>query len=472
MNATTTSQFRLDLLCFRLLKTVLRWPLFPVVLQVVTLAALVALAVNGWGLGTDRPAKDLAWLRKTNLTTLLVWGFWWPGLIVATVVFGRVWCTVCPTELVNRVGDALARRVGWPRPRMGRWLRAGWLVVLAWMALQVVGAGFPLSSVPHYTALMLVTLLALGLGTGLVFRDSHSFCRSFCPAAAMLSVYGRFTPLQNDVRDPDVCARCGTRDCVDQANRYKLDRRSCPSLLQPFARAQSDGCVLCLQCAKVCPEENIGFGLAKPTAGSRRHRLLEPFEALFVMVASGLVTSEIMGEVPWLAEIFRAVPKAFQQQVAPSVAFGWFNAAWFLVLFPLALWAVVAAVARLLGYRQGWKTLLVAAATGAAPVVAMAQIAKALSKTASFGGYLPMALSDPSGFDGIPQLAAKALTAPANWASVSTLGWVMLPLLILVAYRSVRWTREATGEHFRAALAGFGATTALYTGVLFAWAMA
>jgi polyferredoxin len=336
--------------------------------------------------------------------------------------------------------------------------------------LQVVGAGFPLSSVPHYTALMLVTLLGLGLITGLVFRDSHSFCRSFCPAAAMLSVYGRFTPLQHDVRDPDVCARCGTRDCVDQANRYKLDGRSCPSLLQPFARTQSDGCVLCLQCAKVCPQDNIGFGLAAPTAGSRRHRLLEPFEALFVIVASGLVASEVMGEVPWLAAIFRAVPKALQQALAPTIAFGWFNALWFLVLFPLALWALVVVVARLVGYRQHWKTLLIAAATGAAPVVAMAQIAKALSKTTSFGGYLPMALTDPSGLNAIPQLAAKTLTAPANWASVSTLGWVMLPMLLLVAWRSVRWTREASGEHFRAALAGFGVTVGLYTVVLGTWA--
>jgi polyferredoxin len=470
MNATPPHQFRFDLLRVRLIRSVLRWPLFPVALQVVALGALVALAVNGWGLGTDRPAKDLAWLRKTNLTTLLVWGFWWPGLIVATVLFGRVWCTVCPTELVNRMGDALARRVGWPRLRMGRWLRAGWLVVLAWMALQVVGAGFPLSSVPHYTALMLVTLLALGLVTGLIFRDSHSFCRSFCPAAAMLSVYGRFTPLQNDVRDPDVCARCGTRDCVDQANRYKLDGRSCPSLLQPFARAQSDGCVLCLQCAKVCPQDNIGFGLAEPTAGSRQHRLLEPFEALFVMVASGLVTSEVMGEVPWLAEIFRAVPKAVQQHVAPSVAFGWFNAAWFLGLFPLVLWAVVAAVARLLGCRQSLKTLLLAAATGAAPIVALAQIAKAVSKTASFGGYLPMALADPAGFGTLGQLAAKTLAPPGNWASLSALGWVLLFLLGWVAWRSVRWTQDASGEHRKAAFAGLGVATVLYAGMLGVWA--
>jgi hypothetical protein len=91
--------------------------LFPVALQIVMLGALVALAAIGWGLGTDLQARDLAWLRKTNLATSLVWGFWRPGLIVATFLLGRVWCTVCPTELVNRMGDALARRVGWPRLR-------------------------------------------------------------------------------------------------------------------------------------------------------------------------------------------------------------------------------------------------------------------------------------------------------------------------------------------------------------------
>jgi polyferredoxin len=236
MTPTPADQFDLDLLRVPLLRRVLRWPVFPVALQVVTLGALIALIVIGWDLGPGRPVKELMTLRKTNLALLMVWGFWWPGMIVASVLFGRVWCTVCPTELVNRIGDGLARRIGWPRLGMARWLRAGWLVTLAFVALQIAGAVLGLSRVPHYTAWMLVVLLLLGLVTGLVIREPHSFCKSFCPAGAMLSVYGRFTSAQIEVCDPQTCAGCATRDCVDPTMRHRFDQRSCPSVLLPFAR--------------------------------------------------------------------------------------------------------------------------------------------------------------------------------------------------------------------------------------------
>jgi len=81
-----------------------------------------------------------------------------------------------------------------------------------------------------------------------------------------------------DIQEPGVCKSCRTKDCVAQKNRYRFDKRGCPSLLQPFNRKQSDGCVLCFQCAKVCPYGNLGFGLLRGEASSRKHRLLRPFE--------------------------------------------------------------------------------------------------------------------------------------------------------------------------------------------------
>ena len=102
-------------------------------------------------------------------------------------------------------------------------------------------------------------------------------------------------------------------------------------------------------------------------------------------------------------------------------------------------------------------------------MLALAHIAKAVAKTASFGCYLPLALADPPGLSLIPQLAAKTLAPPVKWASLSALGWTMLILLGLATWRSVRWTRKASGEHFKAAFAGFGVTMVLYTGILCLW---
>ncbi len=172
-------------------------------------------------------------------------------MIVVVIALGRVWCTVCPMELVNRLGDSLARLAGWPRAPLGSFLRAGWVTVVLYLVLQLLVAGISMHRVPHYTALLLWTLMGIALLTGLVFREGRSFCKGLCPAAALLSVYGRSTPLQLEVREPEVCAACRTKDCVLDENRRRFDKRSCPSYLVPYRRHPSDGCILCLQCAKV-----------------------------------------------------------------------------------------------------------------------------------------------------------------------------------------------------------------------------
>jgi len=159
----TNHRIAWDLLRVGPIKKLLHWPGFPLVLQVMVLVCVVLLVVNGWGTGLAESPGELKVLRKTNLTTLLVWGLWWPAMIGAALAFGRIWCTVCPMELINRVADALARRVGWPRVRLGRWLRAGWLMVMVYLALQIMVAGISIHRVPHYTAIMLSALGGMAL---------------------------------------------------------------------------------------------------------------------------------------------------------------------------------------------------------------------------------------------------------------------------------------------------------------------
>ncbi|MBM3495413.1 MAG: 4Fe-4S binding protein, partial [Armatimonadetes bacterium] len=404
-------RFMADALAVGPIRGMLMSPAFPFALQIATLAGLIWLAANGLGIGIGASKDDLMTLRKTNLTTLAVWGLWWPGLIAATIALGRVWCTVCPLELVNRAADGIGRWTGMRRPRLGRFLRAGGIVVLAYLILQVLVAGIAIHRVPHFTSVMLLILLGVAAITGLLFREPRSFCRAFCPAGGILSVYGRYTPIQLETRDGSVCEECTTRDCVRADNRSRFDRRSCPSLISPHARRQSDGCVLCLQCAKVCPHRNIGFGVVRGDAPVRRKGLLLPFEAAFVMVALGFVAHDTLAEVKWADAVFHRAPEAIAA-LAPGVAFGWYEALWFLVLFPALAWAAIAAAAFLLGQRGGLGTLLLAAATGAAPVVALAHVAKSAAKIASWGGYLPGALADPNGMETFRRISADAISKP------------------------------------------------------------
>lgn len=462
------SQFHLDLLRWPLVRSLLRSAAFPLAIQILGLLCVLGLVLNGWGLGIGSRSEELMIWRKTNLTTLFVWGLWWPAMIALAMALGRAWCTVCPMELVSRIGDSLGRRLGRPRFRLVSWMRAGWFIVLAYLVLQFLVAGMEIHRVPHLTSIMLITLGVLAFTTGILFREPRSFCKSFCPAKALLSVYGRFTPWQLDVRDPDLCAGCRTRECVNPRRRFLLDGRSCPSLLSPYRRRASDNCVLCLQCAKACPYGNVGLGVVRPTAHIRKPHALVPYEAAFVMLAAGFVAHEDIGEVMPVDAWFHWLPTQLQV-LFPFVGFGWFEAIWFLVVFPLVLWTLAAGLAFLFGHRGTLKSLLIAAATGAAPVVAVAHLAKAAAKVSSWAGFLPGALHEPSGVEAMRSLLAKSVTAPAPLLGLPILGWVMLIGVLFMAWRSRKWVVEANPGRLAAAGAGASVTTVFFLSVLLCW---
>lgn len=465
---TKKSQVRVDVLAWKALRPMLMSPVFPVTLQVLALVAVVWLMLNGFGIGPGMKGDELLTLRKTNLTTLVIWGLWWPGMIAVALAFGRAWCTVCPMELVNRAGDSLARRLGWPRLRLGKSLRAGWFILVLYLVLQLLVAGLSIHRVPHYTAVFLLVLISGALLTGLVFREPRSFCRSFCPAGALLSVYGRYTPIQLEMKEAAVCEQCLTRDCVRSENRYRFDKRSCPSLLRPFNRKPSDGCVLCLQCAKVCPYGNLGLGFVSDAAPVRQKHLLRPYEAAFVMVALGFVSHETIGEVSWLEAVFHAFPTALEK-LAPSVSFGWFEALWFLLLFPLLVWAAISGIAYLFGHRGNLRSLLLAAATGAAPVVAVAHFAKAAAKVASWGGFLTFAVRDPKGIETFHRIADGTLIMPAGLPGLSTVGWAILALTMAIAWKAWSWARQVPTESVVAARAGLAGAAMLFSIIMTIW---
>ena len=212
----------------------------------------------------------------------------------------------------------------------------------------------------------------------------------------------------------------------------------------------------------------MGVGIVAAGAPIRRKALLKPYEAAFVMVALGFVAHEVIGEVKWLDSVFHFVPERLAA-LAPAVSFGWFEALWFLVLFPLIVWAAVAAVGHLAGHRSGLRSLLLAAATGAAPVVAFAHLAKAAAQVMAWGGFLPLSLRDPQGLSTLHRLADGSLTAPAAMVGLTVLGWVMLTLVLIIAWKSWRWARQIPSEAAPAARVGLIGAAVLFTSVLTVW---
>jgi hypothetical protein len=201
-----------DVLAWRPVRGLLRWSGFPVLLQAAACVVVLWIAAVGLGVGAGMPSEDLMTLRKTNLATLVVWGLWWPGMILVALLLGRVWCTVCPMELLNRIGETVGRRVGWRGLRLGGFLRAGWMTVALYLVLQILVAGMSLHRVPHYTAVM---VLALAGGRWRPVSSSGSRGRSA----------GRSVPRRPCCRSTAGTRRCNWR-CASRPSATAARRRT------------------------------------------------------------------------------------------------------------------------------------------------------------------------------------------------------------------------------------------------------
>ncbi|MBM4088606.1 MAG: 4Fe-4S binding protein, partial [Planctomycetes bacterium] len=394
-----------NLLRLRAVRLVALSPLFPYVIQAAILAVFLWLAVIGWGQFAPEgvPAKQFA---QTNLVTLVIWGLWWPAMVWVAVIVGRVWCAVCPLELLSNFAERLGRRLGVKQQVLGRWLRSGFLIVGFYALIQMLIAGVELHRVPGYTSVFLWSLLALAAFTGFFLKD-RAFCRGFCPVGLLLSTYGRGAVLAVRSCGDGPCGGCTEKNCRRSEKRNRLDARSCPSLLNPVTLNSNADCLMCLQCAKACPSSNMGLFLRRPFhIGDVREAIASWPVMLFLIVLSGYVGYELCSEWKAAQGVFLWVPEKAAALFGLTSTVGWVKGAWTVVLVPLLFWTVLSMPVLLLG---GAKTMSEAWRRLALPmtfILAAGHLAKGLAKSAQWAGYSVLAWQDPTGIS-----AAQAIVA-------------------------------------------------------------
>jgi hypothetical protein len=176
------------------------------------------------------PASGLAHWRD-----LLFWGVWEPGVFLATLLLGPLWCgLLCPDGAMT---DA-ASRIGLGR-KPAAWMRPKALPLLLFAGVTFFSALFDAHGAP-YGALLVVGGPSLGaILTGLVYgRGKRVWCRHLCPVAGLFAILARFAPLHFAV----------DRAAWDRAPRPKqpLD---CPLLIDVRRMTTIEKCSLCGQCS-------------------------------------------------------------------------------------------------------------------------------------------------------------------------------------------------------------------------------
>jgi hypothetical protein len=232
----------------------LRWRHSRKLMQLPLFAVAVAMIAHGL-LGPQ--------LAPKNLATLLTWVHYRGVLVLVLLGAGNLFCMACPFMLPRE----LARRFFKPALQWPRWLRSKWLAIVLFVLVLFVYELFALWSSPWWTAWLIVGYFVTALAVDGLFKKA-SFCKWVCPIGQFNFVASTLSPLEVQVRDPDVCARCTTLDCIvgtrDPDDRDVIVQRGCElALFQPRKVGNMD-CTFCLDCVYACPNENVALTTRVP----------------------------------------------------------------------------------------------------------------------------------------------------------------------------------------------------------------
>lgn len=288
----------------------LRLPAFQFLLVLPTLAAVAVVALSA-AVGLDHPSA--------NFGAVFTWVVWWGALLVSFVILGRVWCLVCPLGVIGEWAQRLSL---WWRSSAGagldlpwpRRLRNLWLATALFVAFVFLDNAYGMSNSPRMTA-GLVVVLVLGAAWVNFFFERRAFCRYVCPLTAFIGLNALVSGFELRSRDPGVCrTRCATKDCF----RGNARRWGCPMGEFPGAMDTNLYCILCTECVKSCPHDNIALRFRTPGRDLWAMRKPRMDGAVAAVLVVGLATTVPLLMVTALPQLRSALATRLPLGAAPN----------------------------------------------------------------------------------------------------------------------------------------------------------
>ncbi|MBI3098601.1 MAG: YHS domain-containing protein [Planctomycetes bacterium] len=224
-----------------------------------------------------------------NIAPILTWTIWWGALVVLILYGGHIWCYACPWDTIAgflQMPPFLRDRFRRPFTLGLRWPRWGRSVLLASVCLIVfswVELGFHVSVDPRLTAYIALVILGMAILSALVF-ERRSFCRYGCFVGRTIGMYAGIGGVELRHRDTKTCLECRSRDCFAGNDKGA----PCPTWEFPGAMQTSTYCLLCAECLRTCPHDNISLFLRPWGGDAEGEGKPRMDEAILVLVILGI----------------------------------------------------------------------------------------------------------------------------------------------------------------------------------------
>ena len=196
------------------------------------------------------------------------------GLVLLTLVFGRLYCSViCPLgvtqDIISHIGTRKSK-APYKYRKSVKWLRYGVLVLF--IVCLVAGVNVVAALLAPYGAygrmvnslqdavsghvawptaiVALITLVVIGV---LAFKGGRTYCNSICPVGTTLSFFSRFAMFRPMI-DASQCVRC--HSCERKCKAH------CIEITKEKVGIDYSRCVDCFNCIDSCPKGGLKYRFA------------------------------------------------------------------------------------------------------------------------------------------------------------------------------------------------------------------
>ncbi len=298
-------------------------------LNVLMIAHIIQWRIMGSTVSPIEPSETMFTLQRGAVNA----GFIFFSLaILATLVFGRFVCGWgCHLVALQDLCGWMLKKVGLtPRPFRSRLLIFVPLIVALYMFVWPTFGRYltkpkdqPL--LPEFTNHLVTTefwatfppiavaipfLFICGFMT-VYFLGQKGFCTYACPYGGFFGIADKFAP--GKIRVTDACNQCGhcTATCTSNVQVH--------AEVKQFGMVVDPGCMKCMDCVSVCPNDALYFGFGKPSvavrgaAVAKTYSLTWPEEILaaFIFFASYMAVWDVYQLVPMLMALGIATVTTF-----------------------------------------------------------------------------------------------------------------------------------------------------------------
>jgi len=195
-----------------------------------------------------------------NFSTVATWTTWWIGIIFVIPFLGAGWCLICPwsaiSDWMERVSlwnkkEGVSLGIKWPVALRNRYPAIIFFIIVTWLELGIL-----ITYNPLYTAYLAFLMLFLTAITALVF-EKKAFCRYVCFVGGIIGIYSNLASVEVRSKSRAVCDGCKTMDCV-KGNEKGY---GCPVFEYPGGMNNNSNCIVCSECFKTCPHDNMSLNL-------------------------------------------------------------------------------------------------------------------------------------------------------------------------------------------------------------------